>query len=196
MRLAKWNFPEVTKRRRAHHSASKAVDDIMMPTMMCVAAWGLTMTPVALRPMAIDVRVRAIVASSSATPTVPTAEELISKVEGTGNKKERKAPTTGYVNRLIVKATDSKSILKLVDSKDGLVVSSPVNVATALHKLASINKLKRAGRDALIRDKRFDMVSCCCGCRLPSQRGDRSGGPVPLTCIGLLSCSMPAVSDP
>ena len=113
--------------------------------MMCVAAWGLTMTPVALRPMANDVRVRAIVASSSATPTVPTAEELMAKVEGTGNKEERKAPTTGYVNRLIVKATDSKSILKLVDSKDGLVVSSPVNVATALHKLASINKLKRAG---------------------------------------------------
>lgn len=164
--------------------------------MMCVAAWGLTMTPVALRPMANDVRVRAIVASSSATPTVPTAEELMAKVEGTGNKEERKAPTTGYVNRLIVKATDSKSILKLVDSKDGLVVSSPVNVATALHKLASINKLKRAGRDALIRDKRFDMVSCCCGCRLPSRRGDRSRGLVPPTCIGLLSCSMLAVSDP
>ena len=83
------------------------------------------------------------------------------KVEQPDKKPERKAPTTGYVNRLIVKATESKSILKLVSSDDGLVVTSPVNVATALHKLAAINKHKRAGRDALLRDKRFEMVSPC-----------------------------------
>ena len=52
-----------------------------------------------------------------------------------------------FVNQKLEKARDTETILKLSTDED----LTPVNVATALHVLAKINKVRRAGRDALLR---------------------------------------------
>merc|ERR1719424_2286294 len=57
----------------------------------------------------------------------------------------------GAANQLLFEANDTDDILRLIEADDEL---SAVNVATALHRLAAVNKRRRAGRDALLRDKR------------------------------------------
>ena len=59
-----------------------------------------------------------------------------------------------FVNQKLEKARDTETILKLSTDED----LTPVNVATALHVLAKINKVRRAGRDALLRDSRYEAL--------------------------------------
>jgi len=60
------------------------------------------------------------------------------------------------MNRQLARAKDTEDILKLVaESHEEM---SPVNIATANHRLAVINKRKRASRDRLLRDKRFALL--------------------------------------
>ena len=58
------------------------------------------------------------------------------------------------INHKITQAPDTDAVLDLVTAGN----ASAVNVATALHRLAAINKHRRAGRDALLRDPRFELL--------------------------------------
>lgn len=59
------------------------------------------------------------------------------------------------INARIKKAKDDEAVLKLVDESDDF---NAINMATALHRLAVMNKRQRARRDALLRDRRFQSL--------------------------------------
>lgn len=56
------------------------------------------------------------------------------------------------INKQLFKAKDSDTVLQVYEAHENL---NAVNVATALHRLATINKKDRAGRDKLWGDERF-----------------------------------------
>ena len=56
-------------------------------------------------------------------------------------------------NELLMKARDSKTVLKVV--AEGGSTLNGINIATAMHCLAKINKRNRVGRDALLRDRGY-----------------------------------------
>jgi Ca2+-binding EF-hand superfamily protein len=60
------------------------------------------------------------------------------------------------LNRALKAEEDSETILGMVKEKEGEM--NGVNVATALHRLATINKKKRVAREALFRDSRFALL--------------------------------------
>jgi len=77
-------------------------------------------------------------------------------VQPSNAKRQRKPPITqGEINRQITDAVDSEAVLEVVSRYKKL---NAVNVATALHKIAARNKKKRARRDVLFRDARFQRL--------------------------------------
>lgn len=66
------------------------------------------------------------------------------------------ASKCGAINQKLVDARDKDLVLVLVMANRKLM--NAVNVATALHRLASIEKRRRAERDALLRDARFEAL--------------------------------------
>lgn len=59
-------------------------------------------------------------------------------------------------NQEIARARTTTDVLAIVDSPSANLTA--VNVATALHRLAVLNKRNRAGRDVLLRDGRFEAL--------------------------------------
>jgi Ca2+-binding EF-hand superfamily protein len=86
-------------------------------------------------------------ASAEVEPTEESAKEEPAK-ELTKEESE-----TVALNRKLNALDDSSAILDVFE-KSGDTVNA-VNVATTLHRLASINKKQRVGREALFRDARF-----------------------------------------
>lgn len=111
---------------------------------------GLAARPVAraavLRMSAAETASVTMVADgSSAAEPMPPAAEL-----------EGKVVTLDPVEQLtkdIFDARDNGAVLTLVKNNADCTV---VHLAAAMHKLAVINKKRRAGRDALLRDTRFE----------------------------------------
>lgn len=60
------------------------------------------------------------------------------------------------LNKKLAKGKQNDDVLSLVEANVDTLNGQ--NVATALHRLAIINKRKRAGRDALMRDRRYALV--------------------------------------
>ena len=83
---------------------------------------------------------------------VQDAPTVLPEPEAGANKVAKLSPAA-VVNRSILRAKVSEEILSI--DVDQL---SAVNVATALHRLAVINKTNRAGRDSLLRDARFQAL--------------------------------------
>ena len=83
---------------------------------------------------------------------VQDAPTVLPEPEAGANKVAKLSPAA-VVNRNILRAKVSEEILSI--DVDQL---SAVNVATALHRLAVINKTNRAGRDSLLRDARFQAL--------------------------------------
>ena len=59
-------------------------------------------------------------------------------------------------NKQLLAAEDSEAVLRLVDASIGEFKAH--EVATALHCVAALNKVGRARRDALLRDRRFESL--------------------------------------
>ena len=59
-------------------------------------------------------------------------------------------------NKQLLAAEDSEAVLRLVDASIGEFKAH--EVATALHRVAALNKVGRARRDALLRDRRFESL--------------------------------------
>lgn len=66
------------------------------------------------------------------------------------------ASKCGSINQLLVNAGDKEAVLGLVTEYKSLM--NAVNIATSLHRLASLEKKNRAERDALLRDPRFEAL--------------------------------------
>jgi hypothetical protein len=66
------------------------------------------------------------------------------------------ASKCGSINQLLVNAGEKETVLGLVTEYKGLM--NAVNIATSLHRLASLEKKNRAERDALLRDPRFEAL--------------------------------------
>lgn len=60
------------------------------------------------------------------------------------------------LNRQLSQAESSDEVLQLVEQNAAEL--NAVNVATALHRIASRNKVKRARRDAVLMDRRFQLL--------------------------------------
>jgi len=60
------------------------------------------------------------------------------------------------INGKLTRSTSNKGVLNLVEKN--FETLNAVNLATALHRLASINKKRRSGRDAVLRDARFKQL--------------------------------------
>ena len=60
------------------------------------------------------------------------------------------------INYELTVAKSSKDVLDIFSSKEGSM--NAVNLATTLHKLATLNKHDRAGRDALMRSSAFEQI--------------------------------------
>lgn len=78
-----------------------------------------------------------------------------SEVEPDAAAKDSKAKDSpaGILNRQLNALEDSEAILELVAEKEKEM--NAVNLATGLHRLASVNKKQRVSREALFRDPRF-----------------------------------------
>lgn len=63
---------------------------------------------------------------------------------------------SSLLNKQIMAARDTGTVLQL--TKAGEPLMKPANVASALHRLAVLNKRERASRDALLRDPRFERL--------------------------------------
>jgi len=66
------------------------------------------------------------------------------------------ASKCGAINQLLVETKDKEAVLELVTEYANLM--NAVNIATSLHRLASLEKKNRAERDALLRDARFEAL--------------------------------------
>ena len=64
--------------------------------------------------------------------------------------------TAGAVNDAIAKADDSETILGTVAEQGDRL--TPVNIVTALHRIGRIEKRRRASREVILRDKRFELL--------------------------------------
>lgn len=80
---------------------------------------------------------------------VPDVEDM------TDDEYDAIAPAS-HVIREIAKARNSNGVLTVIDFNAEVLSAS--DVARALHKLAVNNKRNRAGRDALLRDRRFEAL--------------------------------------
>ena len=100
---------------------------VLLTMLQIMAVQGLSMRPTTLP------RARAAVLCSAAPPT--------------------EVATPATTNKLISKARDNQSVLKIA-ADEGRRLGG-VNIATAMHRLAAINKRNRVGRDALLRDGRY-----------------------------------------
>jgi len=92
--------------------------------------------------------VTGVASGSSRGAVVPVAMEAMAAPNASMS-------SSAGMNVRILKAPTSEDVLSLVEADDDL---SSVNVATALHRLAVINKRQRAARDALLRDRRFEQL--------------------------------------
>lgn len=63
---------------------------------------------------------------------------------------------SGAVNKMLTDAPSSKAVLELVSAYVERL--NPVNVATALHRIAVLDKRNRVERDSTINDRRFDAL--------------------------------------
>ena len=91
----------------------------------------------------------AIEADAQEIVTTPTVGEADGVVTPTAALKP------GY-NKQLLAAEDSEAVLRLVDASIGEFKAH--EVATALHRVAALNKVGRARRDALLRDRRFESL--------------------------------------
>ena len=91
----------------------------------------------------------AIEADAQEIVTTPTVGEADGVVTPTAALKP------GF-NKQLLAAEDSEAVLRLVDASIGEFKAH--EVATALHRVAALNKVGRARRDALLRDRRFESL--------------------------------------
>merc|ERR1719201_629553 len=91
----------------------------------------------------------------SEVPAPAAVEAAVEETPPTPAAVEEKPPWV-KINGRLFKAQDSNAVLSLVD--DNFETLTAVNFATALHKLATITKRRRAGRDAMLRDRRFERL--------------------------------------
>merc|ERR1719353_708752 len=95
-------------------------------------------------------------ASESAEPVAePTNLGMVQPTGEGKEKRKRKKPAQSDINKLITAAKDSEAVLEIVERHKRL---NAVNVATALHIIAARNKKKRARRDVVTRDARFQRL--------------------------------------
>ena len=66
------------------------------------------------------------------------------------------ASRCGAINQKLLNANDKEAVLHAAQLNDALL--NTVNIATALHRLAVIEKKRRAEREALTRDPRFERL--------------------------------------
>jgi len=128
-------------------------------TGVIVTPWQLCRVPSC--PMPVRAALLRMTEVAEAVPPVveaPPPEELPAqsalKQQHAGLSEPR-----GEADREIAFAKDSDTVLRLWSlDKHVEEVHQTSNVAAALHRLAVINKRRRAGRDALLRDKRFQAL--------------------------------------
>jgi hypothetical protein len=99
-------------------------------------------------------------ATRSSNGTSPTAAPVESRdpVEDWGGLPAAVlASRCGALNNQLSKAADADAVLALVQDNEAILNS--VNVATALHRIASYLKTARAERDRVLRDERFVLLS-------------------------------------
>jgi hypothetical protein len=105
----------------------------MLPlSVACVLAWSTT------RSIGSTGTVRGRAALMTVTSDAPPASTLEQEIAA---------------NRMIRSLKDSESLLAL-----DVTEMNSINVATTLHRLAVFNKRQRAGRDAMLRDARFEAL--------------------------------------
>jgi len=124
--------------------------------MLQLAAFGLLLAPVprpAIQRTATFSRVGQLRLAETPRPAVK-AEDVGGPIGALIDAVA--ASKCGSINQLLVKAHDKESVLGLVTEYSKLM--NAVNIATSMHRLASIEKRNRAERDALLRDPRFESL--------------------------------------
>ena len=91
----------------------------------------------------------------SATAAPVAAADGQAAAEDSSGDSDRSTACDAIQSQLI-KVKDSEAALGLVETH--VDAMNEVNVATSLHRLAVVNKRRRAGRDALLRDPRFEKL--------------------------------------
>ena len=120
-------------------------------------AWAPTHMAGMYAPLAAP-RTRAAVlqtAAEAASEKSMFMQDIVDEAEGVVHQTDVIDGNDWKINQAIGKSSDTKAVLKLVGKYDNM---NALNVATALHRLARINKRARAGRDALVRDKNFEKL--------------------------------------
>ena len=88
-------------------------------------------------------------ATEAPTETVGDLADMEGSVKPTRSKQAE-------LNRQLAQAEDSGEVLQIVEQNAADL--NAVNIATALHRIASRNKKKRARRDAVLQDSRFNLL--------------------------------------
>ena len=139
----------------------------VLPLVALVSAWAPTGHGTLSRPTPVRSRA-ALLAVQSAAPDAEAPEQpavaakdfegKVAPVEGrsSGGYGSDKGSINQQINQRLIRAEGSEEVLAIVEEQfDSL---NAVNMATALHVVAARNKRKRARRDVVLRDRRFQQL--------------------------------------
>ena len=107
-------------------------------------------------PRSAVLRMQAASPAKAATVTMDAAADAAPKAAAQVDETAAPLDARAQLDKDISAATDNNAVLDLAKANIG--TCSVNTMAAALKKLAIINKKRRAGRDALLRDKRFEML--------------------------------------